>query len=499
MKNLEPVIGLEIHIQLKTKSKMFCDCSNDGENQPANTTICPICLSHPGTLPMANRQAVVFGVMMALALNCRINKKSVFARKNYFYPDLPKGYQISQFELPLAQAGHLVVKTKEGEHRIGIERLHLEEDAAKNFHSADKTLVDYNRAGTPLMEIVTRPDFRSPEEARTFLQELRLLARYLGVSEADMEKGHLRCDANISLRPVGEEKLYPKTEIKNLNSFRSVERALSHEIKRQSEQWQLGLPPDKQTTRGWDEKFLKTVDQRDKEESADYRYFPEPDLPPLVFTEEEVKKIKAELPELPAEKRQRFIEEYAVSPVDAKTLSESPETANYFEQVMTEARAWLESLADPLGTSEEIWQLNKKKLTKLVSGWLLSELFKLLNEAGQSILEIKISPENFAEFIALVYERKVNSSSAQVLLRKMYETGGDPSEIMAEEDLGQVADESQISEIAEKIIKTNPEQVKEYQNGKTPLIKFFVGLGMKETKGKADPEKLMEIFRKKLE
>ena len=499
MKKLEPVIGLEVHIQLKTKSKMFCDCSNDGANQPPNATVCPICLAHPGTLPAANRQAVFFGIMMALALDCRINKKSVFARKNYFYPDLPKGYQISQFELPLAEDGHLVIKTKEGEHRVGIERLHLEEDAAKNFHSPDKTLIDYNRAGTPLMEIVTRPDFRSPAEAKVFLQELRLLARYLDVSEADMEKGHLRCDANISLRPVGEEKLYPKTEIKNLNSFRSVERALSHEIKRQSEQWQLGLPPDREATRGWDEKFLKTVEQRDKEASADYRYFPEPDLPPLLFTEEAIKKIKADLPELPAEKRRRFIEEYAVSPDEAKVLSDSPDIADYFEQVMTEARAWLESLSEPLGTSEEIWQLNKKKLTKLVAGWLMSELFKLLNETGDSILDIKISPENFAEFIALVYERKVNSSSAQLLLRRMYETGGDPSVIMAEEDLGQVDDDGQLMEAVDKIIKANPGQVMEYKNGKTPLLKYFVGLAMKETKGKANPEKLTEIFRKKMQ
>ena len=418
--NLEPVIGLEIHIQTRTKSKMFCDCSNDGENQKPNTTVCPICLGHPGTLPVANKKAVEFGLMMALALNCQINKKSIWARKNYFYPDLPKGYQISQFEEPLAIEGHLTVLANKEESRIGIERLHLEEDAAKNFHSKEKTLVDYNRGGTPLMEIVTNPDFKTPAQAKAFLQELRLMARYLKVSSADMEKGHLRCDANISLRKPGETKLYPKTEIKNLNSFKSVERALEYEIKRQTDLWNQGTPPNYQSTRGWNEKLLKTEEQRDKEESADYQYFPEPDLPPLIFTKEAIDQIQQKLPELPRDKRVRLEKEYLVNSVDAKILVEDENVADYFEQVLTEARAWLESMGDPMGTSEEIWQLNRQRLTKLVTGWLLSELFKLLKEESKSILDIKITPENFAEFISIVYKRKVNSSAAQVLLRKMY-------------------------------------------------------------------------------
>lgn len=495
---LEPVIGLEIHIQLKTKSKMFCSCSNAGENEPPNTTVCPICLGHPGTLPVVNAEAVKMGVKLALALNCQINRQSIFARKNYFYPDLAKGYQISQYESPLASGGHLTIVKGEKEQRIGLERLHLEEDAAKNFHSKDKVLMDFNRAGTPLAEIVTKPDFRAPQDAKNFLQELRLLARYLKVSDADMEKGHLRCDANVSLRPIGEDKLYPKTEIKNLNSFKAVERALTYEISRQSRLWEEGTTPRTQSTRGWDENEQKTVEQRNKEESADYRYFPEPDLTPLVFTEENIKEIQATLPELPQEKRLRFIKEYGTTLADARILVENEEVADYFEAVMSEGRAWLEANGDPAGTSEEIWELNKKKLTKLICGWLLSELFKLMNAAGAGILDIKITPENFAEFITLVYQRKVNSSAAQIILKQMFETGADPSNIMEEEDLVQLDDEATLESVAFKVIKENPEQVADYQKGKTPLLKFFIGLGMKELKGKANPEKLGELFRRKL-
>jgi len=495
---LETIIGLEIHIQMKTKSKMFCSCSNDAENQPPNSTVCQICLGHPGTLPKPNKRALEMGVVMALALDCKVNQKSIWERKNYFYPDLPKGYQISQFEIPLAKEGHLTIEAGDDKKRIGIERLHLEEDAAKNIHQKDSVLVDFNRSGTPLMEIVTKPDFRTAQEAKQFLQDLRLLARYLDVSDADMEKGHLRCDANISLRPIGDSQLYPKTEIKNLNSFRSVERALEFEVKRQTRLWDLNTPPSIQSTRGWDEKELKTVVQRDKEESADYRYFPEPDLPPIIFTGQEIKKIKASLPELPNDKKLRFIKEYQVSSVDAKVLAENQAVAQYFEEVMSEARAWLESLDEALGTSEEVWAFNKQRLTKLVAGWLLSELFKLMNESGKSINEIKISPENFAEFIAIVYQKKINSSSAQVLLREMFQIGGDPSQIMEEKDLTQVGDAGQLEEIIAKIIKDNPEQVKEYQSGKEPLIKYFIGLAMKETKGKADPQILESLFKVKL-
>jgi aspartyl-tRNA(Asn)/glutamyl-tRNA(Gln) amidotransferase subunit B len=348
------------------------------------------------------------------------------------------------------------------------------------------------------MEIVTEADIRSPEDAKVFLQELRLIMRYLNVSDADMEKGHLRCDANISLRPIGDTKLYPKTEIKNLNSFRSVERALEYEIKQQSHLWELGTPPAYQSTKGWDDKELKTVEQRDKEDSADYRYFPEPDLPPIIVSETEIRNIKASLPELPKDKKVRFKNEYKVTAQEAMILVEDQEAADYFEKVMSEARGWLESLNESIGTREEVWELNKQRLTKLVTGWLLSELFKLMNEAVTTINQLKITPENFAEFIAIVYQRKINSSAAQVLLREMFVTGGDPSQIMEEKDLKQVEDIGELAAIVEKIIKNNPEQVKEYQTGKTPLIKFFIGLAMKETKGKGDPERLNELFIEKL-
>ncbi len=496
--NLETIIGLEIHIQSKTKSKMFCDCMNLSDNEEPNTHVCPVCLGHPGTLPVANKQAIYFGVMMALALDCKINKKSLWARKNYFYPDLAKGYQISQFEQPLSVDGHLTVTTSEGKERIGITRLHLEEDAAKNFHTKDKTLVDFNRGGAPLMEIVTEPDFRTPQQARAFLHELRLLARYLEVSDADMEKGHMRCDANISMRPVGDTKLYPKTEIKNLNSFRSVERALAYEVKRQTDLWEKETPVDYLSTRGWDEKELKTVEQRDKEESADYRYFSEPDLLPLILNEEEIKRIKAILPELPQEKVKRLKNEFGLKHHDAKLISEDKEVAKYFEEVMSETRSWLESLDDMDGSREEIWEKNKEKLVKLVFGWLTSEVFKHIKENNSNISEVKITPENFAEFITLIYTRKVNSSAAQILLKEMYETGGDPSNILDEKDLSQVGDTKKLNKVIEKIIKSNPNQVKEYKSGKEPLIKFFIGLAMKETKGKADPQILEELFKEKL-
>ncbi|MBU1036567.1 Asp-tRNA(Asn)/Glu-tRNA(Gln) amidotransferase subunit GatB [Patescibacteria group bacterium] len=495
---LEIIIGLEIHLQIKTKSKMFCSCANVSEEVEPNTNICPICLGHPGTLPVVNKEAVRLGVMMSLALDCRINKQSEWARKNYFYPDLAKGYQITQFEEPLAEDGHLTITTKEGLRRINITRLHLEEDAAKNLHFKDKTLLDFNRAGTPLIEIVTEPDFRTPQETKIFLQELRLLARYLKVSAAEMEKGQLRCDANISLKTAGEDKLYPKTEIKNLNSFRAVEKALEYEVKRQTDLWQKNTPVKEQSTRGWDEQKQQTMEQRDKEESADYRYFPEPDLLPLEFTQSQVKEIKARLVELPWDKRERLQEEYALTDINAKIITGDPQVANYFEKVMMESRTWLESLESVVGDSDQIWEQNKKRLSKLVNGWLTSELFKLMNLADQSITEIRITPENFAEFISLIYEGRINSSAAQVVLKEMFKTGKDPSDIMEDKNLGQVDDLSQLSEVVDQILKKYPAEAESYKKGKTVLIKFFIGAVMKETKGKANPQRVEEILKEKL-
>src|SRR3989338_1436002 len=522
---LTPIIGLEIHVQLKTKSKMFCGCDNSGEDKPANTTICPICLGHPGVLPVANRQAIEWSAMSALALNCEIPQTSKFDRKSYFYPDLPKNYQISQYDQPLGVSGYLMIPTKNGEKKIGIIRLHLEEDAAKNFHSADgsprspkgeangeagkNTLVDYNRGGTPLMEIVTEPDLRSPQEAKTFMQELRLIMRYLNVSEADMEKGHLRCDANISLtdqpaEKIDLKKLKPKTEIKNLNSFKAVERSLEYEIKRQAKLWAEGQAPKKQSTRGWDEDEGITEDQRTKEEASDYRYFPEPDLPPVNFNPQakngiNLQILQNKLGELPQKKRRRFIQEFDLTAENAKILTDDERLANFFEQVISELQAWLISLGEAEGTAEEIWQKNKAKLSKLTSNWLINKLLALIYKDGKQIKDCpQITAENFAEFITLVHQNKINSTIAQKILEKMYQTGEDPSVIITEEDLPGGHDETALEQMIEKIINQSPKEVEQYKKGKVTLLQYFIGQVMRETKGKADPQTIKKILINKL-
>lgn len=526
--HLESVIGLEIHIQLKTKSKMFCSCDNAGEDAPPNTTICPICLGHPGTLPVLNCEALRLGVLMGLALNCEIPIFAKFDRKNYFYPDLPKGYQISQYDEPVCGKGWLEIDipTKNTEDRtfakIGIIRAHLEEDAAKLLHEPPPSsspsqggrseegenkwsYVDFNRSGTPLLEIVTAPDFHSPLEARVFLQELRLIARSVGISDADMEKGHLRCDANISMRevvdsPTDQEwasQLNPKTEIKNINSFRAVEHALKYEIRRQTELWEKGDPPRIQSTRGWDDTQNITVLQRTKEEAHDYRYFPEPDLPPLepVKISEEVRSL---LSELPRARRARFQDIYGFSPEDTRTLTEEKELADYAEEVISELRGWLISLETVEGTEDEIWKKNKSKLVKLVSGWLLSKLTGLMNEHSIHWKRLQITPENFAEFITLLYQSKINSTVGLQILAKMLLDGIDPSQAMEEGGLEQVSDTEEIEQIALKIINTNPEAVTNFKNGKANALMFLVGQMMKESKGKANPKIAEELLRKKL-
>jgi aspartyl-tRNA(Asn)/glutamyl-tRNA(Gln) amidotransferase subunit B len=513
--HLVPVIGLEIHVQLKTKSKMFCGCDNTGEDQPPNTTVCPICMGHPGTLPVINEQTLDWAGLMALALNCKIQETSKFDRKQYFYPDLPKGYQISQYDKPVCSDGFLEIDipTKDEKKqrpwaKIKINRAHLEEDAAKSVHGEDgkHSLIDYNRSGTPLLEIVTEPDFHSPLEAKIFMQELRLIARYLGISDADMEKGHLRCDANISLREVLDDpakekknisKLNPKTEIKNLNSFRAVERALEYEIKRQTELWEAGKPPKILATRGWDDVKQITVEQRTKEEEQDYRYFPEPDLPPLDLSKLR-DKIIGQLPELPRAKRIRFIAQYGFTDEETKILVEDKKLANYAENIISELQAWLLSLEGIEGTEEEIWEKNKHKLVRLVAGWLINKLGGLMADNKIDIRRLKITPENFAEFITMIYQNKISGPTALKILEEMMMAGGDPSQIMESKNLGQISDTRELEKIIDGLLTEHPNETAEYKQGKIALLQFFIGQVMKKTQGKANPKIAEEIIKNKL-
>ncbi len=491
---LEPVIGLEIHLQLKTKSKMFCACAAHAEaNLPPNTNVCPICLGHPGTLPVPNLQAIRFGILLGLALESEVATHSKFDRKNYFYPDLPKGYQITQYDLPIVTGGHL--------NDIKITRAHLEEDAAKNIHIGETSLVDFNRAGVPLLETVTEPDFRSPEEAKAFLQELRLLVRTLGISDGDMEKGHLRCDANVSLRELDADgnavgtKLNPKTEIKNINSFRNVERALKHEIERQTKLWQAGSPPTQTTTRGWDDAAMKTVEQRVKEEASDYRYFPEPDIPPMELTDL-IEEMRSHLPELPAAKRQRFVDEYGFTMPDARLLVEDPALADFAEQTISELGGWLESRADV--TPDQV-PMAQAKLMKLLTNWLTCKLPSLLDADNIDFRITKVTPENFAELLMLLAAGKLTQTSGLKVLTEMIESGGDPTHIMEDARLGKMDDLEILAEVVDRVLQNHPQEVARYRAGELQLLKLFIGLIMKETEGSADPGATKNILLVKLE
>jgi aspartyl-tRNA(Asn)/glutamyl-tRNA(Gln) amidotransferase subunit B len=506
---LEPIIGLEIHAQLKTQSKMFCSCPNRGELDPPNTNICPTCMGHPGTLPSINRQALIYGLKIAKALDCQLANYSKFDRKNYFYPDLPKGYQISQFDLPIAGHGELTLKVNEGqdnerEFRVGITRVHLEEDAAKLHHSgvgAGKiSLVDFNRGGTPLAEIVTEPDLRSPAEAKAFLQELRLLLRYMNVSDADMEKGNMRCDANISLREIPDnqtnenwtKKFYPKTEIKNLNSFRAVERALEFEIKRQTKLWLDNQTPTFQSTRGWDDVRGVTVEQRTKEGSSDYRYFPEPDLPPLDLNEI---REQISISELPEARRRRFMEQYKLSRAEAKTMCEQKELADFAERVFSELDEWT---ANAGASKEKMEPLTTERRAKLVSGWLLTKLVGIMTERKLDIRTCKITPENFAELLTMVHASKVTGPNALIILIEMTETGADPSLIMEEKNLGQMDDLDNLRNVIKQAINENPRAVDDWRSGKTTAVQFLVGQVMKLSRGKAPPEETRQLLEQEL-
>ena len=580
MSTYEPTIGLEIHSELKTKSKMFCSCANDPDESHANVNVCPICLGHPGTLPTINEQAIKKLLMVGAALNCKIAEFSKFDRKNYFYPDLPKGYQISQYDLPVCGEGWLELATsswqlvagnlstpgvkrlKENK-RIRITRIHMEEDAGRLVHSTNlaerrglnadsrensqrnsassqresATLVDYNRAGVPLMELVTEPDLKSAEDVRRFATELRLILRYLGASDADMEKGQMRVEVNISLRPrtdadgtqTNADKIQrnsasslresavlgTKVEVKNINSISAAGRAVEYEIKRQTELLEAG-EKIVQETRGWDEDKGKTVSQRLKEGSADYRYFPEPDLPPLRFKANTVEDVRAVLPELPQARRERFLTEYNLLTSQVEIFTVNKKLGDFFEKVASEILEWHKFSRSSL---EKPGAEHNARLFKLAANYLITELQKLLSnnvafphdrdgmqqvsyaeeEADESIFKgLKLTPENFAEFVVRIHNSEVSSSGAQTLLAEMFATGKNVADIIQEMDLGQVSDEASLVEAVERVIANNAKAVEDYKKGKTDALKFLIGQAMRETKGKANPEVLAEIFKKKL-
>lgn len=483
-----PVIGMEIHVELKTKSKMFCRCKNGlGEEREPNVDICPLCTGQPGTLPVPNRQAIEAVQLAGLALGCQLALESKFDRKNYFYPDLPKGYQISQYDQPLCHDGSMEVMGK----KIGITRIHLEEDTGKLVHpkGANHTLVDFNRAGVPLMELVTEPDIETGEEARVFCQQLQQVCRYLGISEADMEKGNMRCEANISLYKEGEDRLSgTKVEVKNINSFRFVEKAIAYEIARQGEALDRGEKVI-QETRGWDSIRNETVSQRTKESAHDYRYFPEPDIPPLRFDAAYVEALRKKLPELPKAKSERFEQEYSLNGDDVAVLSADHELAGYYEDVMSELNEKISSgeFSCPIG-----------KASKLAANYIIVELRKHLAENGERIRNLKITPEDYAELVCFIGEGKINSSAAQTVLKEMYRTGGDPSQIISEKGLLQVSDAGELEKVIDEVLTKNGDSVADFKSGKENVIKFLIGQVMAATKGSANPQIVTEIMRRKL-
>jgi aspartyl-tRNA(Asn)/glutamyl-tRNA(Gln) amidotransferase subunit B len=474
----QPIIGLEVHVELKTNSKMFCSCKNDPNERHPNLNVCPICMGHPGVLPVINEEAVRKVIKTGLALNCQIPEYSKFDRKNYFYPDLPKGYQISQYDKPLCLKGYLHLDGK----KIRITRIHLEEDTARLIHEKDCSLVDFNRAGIPLMELVTEPDINSAKEARKFAEELQLILRYLDVSEADMEKGEFRVEANISLTKK-EGKLGKKVEVKNLNSFRAVERAIDYEIERQTKILKSGKKVV-QETRGWDDILGVTKSQREKEEAHDYRYFPEPDLPPLHIMPEMISEIRAEIPELPGQRRERFKKEYNLLEKEVEIFVQNKELGEYFEKVISELNQWAKEL--------KIKKEEFHKLLKLTSNYLITDLQGLLKGAPHHFFQKSggglITPENFAEFITLIYEGKISSKIAKMVLEEMFKTGTDPSQIIEEKGLIQIIDESEIKKIIEEVTEENPKAVADYKRGKQNAFQFLVGQIMAKSKGKANPQ-----------
>jgi aspartyl-tRNA(Asn)/glutamyl-tRNA(Gln) amidotransferase subunit B len=471
----EAVIGLEVHAQLLTASKIFCGCAT-AFGAPANTQTCPVCLGMPGSLPVLNRQAVEFALKMALATHCRIPPESVFARKNYFYPDLPKGYQISQYELPLAEHGFLEIRVNGVLKRIGITRIHLEEDAGKLIHSELRpvSFVDFNRTGVPLIEIVSEPDLRAPEEAVEYLKALRNILLYLEICDGNMEEGSLRCDANISLRPLGAREFGTKTELKNMNSFRFVRMALEYEIKRQRALLAAGREVV-QETRLWDPSQGQTLSMRGKEEAHDYRYFPDPDLVPVRIDPEWLAALKQSLPELPAARQQRFQDQYGLPEYDAEVLTGEKALADYFEACVAE-------FPQP----------------KKVSNWIMAELLRELKKEEAGIAACRVSPGALARLLALVEQGTLSGKLAKTVFEEMAATGKDPEAIIKARGLVQISDAEALIPMAREILAAHPKEVADYRAGKTKVLGFFVGQLMRQTKGQANPQLANEIFRRLL-
>ncbi len=471
----EPVIGLEIHAELLTASKAFCSCSADYSSAPeANTNICPTCTGLPGALPVLNKKAVELSALVGLALNCSINPLNTFARKNYYYPDLPKGYQISQYELPIAEKGFL--KILDGSMMVRIRRAHLEEDTAKLTHEKNAALVDFNRAGVPLLEIVSEPDMRSAEQALDYATKIRAILRYLGVNSGDMEKGVIRFEANVSVRPVGSDELRTRTEIKNLNSFRALTRAIDYEIQRQSKIYDEGGEVVQETL-GWDDAHEATVSQRGKEDAHDYRYFPEPDLPPLRLDSEWVENLRARLPELPEAKTQRFTTQFGLSEKDARFLTSEKALADYFETTAS----------------------NSKSPAKTVHSWLAGEFMHYLNDNNLDVQDVTLPPETFARLIDMVTEKIIGASAGKTVLMELLQRGGDPAQIVQEKNLAQLSDVDAIQELVAKILSDNPKEVEQYLAGKETLFQWFMGQVARASKGKADPAVAKELLMQALE
>ncbi|MBF0274491.1 MAG: Asp-tRNA(Asn)/Glu-tRNA(Gln) amidotransferase subunit GatB [Nitrospinae bacterium] len=477
--NYEVVIGLEVHVQLNTESKIFCSCSTTF-GKSANENTCPICLGFPGVLPVFNKKVAELAINLGLATGCSIEKKSVFERKNYFYPDLPKGYQITQYELPLCLNGFIEIGTNGSTKKIGITRIHLEEDAGKSIHgenldNPDYSYIDLNRTGTPLCEIVSEPDLRSADEAKEYLSNLKQIIEYLEVSDCNMEEGSLRCDANISIRKPGETKLGTKAELKNMNSFNNIKKAIDYEVERQIKLVESGEKVI-QETRLWDANEGKSKSMRSKEEANDYRYFPDPDLPPLIVEDSWVEELRKELPELPAAKKERFIQQYEIPEYDAGVLTSSKQLSVYFEQMM-------KNFDDG----------------KIASNWVMTELLRALKEDERNVSESPISPEDFVSLLQLIKSDKISGKIAKTVFEEAYKTGKKPEKIVEEKGLVQVSDSGELEAMIDEVIVNNPEEVEGYRNGKQKLFGFLVGQCMKLSRGKGNPKVINEILKKKLE